>query len=125
VAACRLVGRDRDAVATGLETLDGALGIRVQVVGAERAVSVFEGRLLVAPFGLLEHLEEAAPILGPLGVRDRATEHRHDGELGQAEDLGPGPEDACLVDQRLSDVEAHPSVRHEFDGSGARSLRRS
>ena len=112
LAPCGLVGGDRDAIAGGPQGVDGADGVGIEVLGAKFSVALLERRLPVAPVGLLQQLEEATPVLGPLAVRDRSAEHGHQGELRQAEDLGPGAEDACLVDQRLPDVQAHPSFSH-------------
>ena len=118
VAAGRLIGGHCHAVAALLEAGDGAQRIGIEVIGPKRAVALVELRLVRAPLGLLDELEEPAPRLWLVGIADGAAEDRHQREVGQAEDLGPGVEDAGLVDQGLAHVEDHPSCHRRSTSHG-------
>jgi hypothetical protein len=123
VTARRLVGRDPDPVPGGLQAVDGAERVRIEVIGTQVAVALLEGRLLLAPLGLLDELEEAAPVLRLVRVGDRASQHGHEREVGHPEDLGPGMEDARLIDEGLAHVEDNPALTcHGTDASRGNSV---
>src|SRR3989304_1027878 len=92
---------------------DGRPRFGVKTLRPNPAVARLDGRIVAAPVGHAQQLEDVAVFSAPL---DRYTERGHEGQPGQPQDVRPSRPDACLVDERLADIETDPP-RHQMSRS--------
>src|SRR3990172_3322004 len=107
------MGRGGVRVAAPAQAGEGGRRVGVEILGPEPAVARLDGWIVAALVGHAKQLEDIAVFSAPL---DRYTERGHEGQLRQPQDVRPSRPDACLVDERLADIETDPP-RHQMSRS--------
>ena len=109
-AARRLVGEDRDPVASGAELLHGRQGVGVAVIGLEATVEILGAGHQLTPMRRSDDLERG-PMVPP--GSDLGAESGHQRQPGNAQQVCPHRPDPRLIDERLAHVECDPARFHE------------
>jgi hypothetical protein len=110
IAGGRLIGDDRHPIPGAPQARERAQRIGVQVVGREATVGTLDRRQAKLPVVRAEDREDVAVLTAP---RNHRPEGGMEGQPRDTQLIGPDRPDPGLVDQRLPDVEAHPSVAHD------------